>query len=433
MFDDLMRQIAETQRALADCPRSLSDAQRVQLLGAAEGLKCTATAAQATTTADLDESQRAAQVAAGVRAARVGEGIAEQVGLARRESPTKGARLLGLAKVLHREMPHTLALMRAGRLNEWRATILARETACLSLDDRAEVDRRLCGTGAAATMSDLRLTRAAKRLACELDPASVAERARRAEAERQVTIRPAPDTMCWVSALLPVKQGVSIYATLLAAAAAARAKGAQRTKGQVMADTLVERVTGAPADEPVKVEVKLVMSDRALFDAADDAAHLEGYGPVPAPWARAFVKDAMRATRVWIRRLYTSPSSGQLVSMDSRARLAPEALAEFVATRDQDLCRTPWCGAPIRHIDHIRSWEHGGATAATNLQGLCERCNHAKQAPGWTATPRIAPDGTHTVETTTPTGHRHHSRAPDPPGPADYLMPLERVPTSVIV
>ncbi|MCD4527140.1 HNH endonuclease [Nocardioides sp. cx-173] len=419
MFETLIQQIREATTALADCPREVSDAQRIDLIGALEDLKCTATAAQTTTAVDFDTSQRQSQAAAGVPTSRLGEGIAEQLGLARHESPTKAARLLGLAKVLEHEMPHTLALMRAGRLTEWRATILARETACLSLEDRAEVDRRLCGTGAAATMSDLRLTRAAKKLACELDPASVAERARRAEAERQVTIRPAPDTMCWVSALLPVKQGVSIYATLLAAAAAARAKGDQRSKGQVMADTLVERVTGAPADEPVKVEVKLVMTDHALFDTADDAAHLEGYGPVPAPWARAFVTDAMRATRLWIRRLYTNPGTGQLIAMDSRARLAPSGLADFVNTRDQGLCRTPWCGAPIRHTDHIRSWEDGGRTTATNLQGLCERCNHAKQAPGWTATPRIAPDGTHTVETTTPTGHRHRSRAPDPPGRPD--------------
>ncbi|MCD4536082.1 hypothetical protein LRP67_18490, partial [Nocardioides sp. cx-169] len=94
MFDSLMRQIAETQRALADCPRALSDAQRVQLLGAAEGLKCTASAAQATTTVELDASQRQVQAAAGVPTSRLGEGIAEQVGLARHESPTKAARLL---------------------------------------------------------------------------------------------------------------------------------------------------------------------------------------------------------------------------------------------------------------------------------------------------------------------------------------------------
>lgn len=425
MFETLMRQIGEVRSALADCPRDLSDAERIDLIRALEELKCTAAAAQATTAVDLDRSQRALQVEAGLRPERVGEGIAEQIGLARRESPHKAARLLGLAKVLEREMPHTLALMREGRLNEWRATILARETACLSVEDRATVDLRLCAGGGAATMSDLGLARAAKKLACELDPASVAARARRAESERHVSIRPAPDTMCWVTALLPVKQAVSVYAVLLAAFNAARAHGDERTKGQVMADTLVERVTGTAASEPPRVELKLVMTDRSFFHSADDAAHVPGYGPVPAPWARAFVKDAMCAGRLWIRRLYVAPKTGELVRLDSRARLAPAVLADFIETRDQDLCRTPWCGAPIAQIDHAKAWGDGGRTTDANLQGLCQRCNLAKQAPGWTAATVHGP-GRHTIETTTPTGHRHRSRAPAPPGHVEVFRSLDR-------
>lgn len=105
MFETLMRQIGEVQTALADCTRDLSDAERVDLIRALEELKCTAAAAQATTAVDFDRSQRAVQVEAGLRPERVGEGAAEQIGLARRESPHKAARLLGLAKVLEREMP----------------------------------------------------------------------------------------------------------------------------------------------------------------------------------------------------------------------------------------------------------------------------------------------------------------------------------------
>ena len=37
---------------------------------------------------------------------------------------------------------------------------------------------------------------------------------RRAEADRMVSIRPAPDTMTYVTALLPVAQGVGVYAAL---------------------------------------------------------------------------------------------------------------------------------------------------------------------------------------------------------------------------
>lgn len=52
----------------------------------------------------------------------------------------------------------------------------------------------------------------------------------------------------------------------------------------------------------------------------------------------------------------------------------------------------------------------GGPTNETNGPGLCESCNHAKQAAGWHS--RIRPGRRHEMETTTPTGHTYRSRAP---------------------
>ena len=95
--------------------------------------------------------------------------------------------------------------------------------------------------------------------------------------------------------------------------------------------------------------------------------------------------------------------------MDSRARLVPQGLARFLRLRDRT-CRTSWCDAEIRHADHVVPVADGGPTSESNTQGLCEACNHAKQAPGWTARPRPGP--THTVEVVTPTGHTYRSTAP---------------------
>jgi hypothetical protein len=408
---------------LAALTRDLPDSERIDLIGALEELKCGAAGAQAVATVDLDASQRRAQEERGLPTAKVGEGIASQVGLARRESPHKAARLLGLAKMFDREMPHTLRRVRAGELSEWRATILARETACLSLADRQEVDRRLCGPdGPAPTLSDTGLERATRKLAADLDNAAVAARARKAEADRHVGVRPAPDTMVWLRALLTVKQGVAVFAALKLAADAAQAAGDPRSRGQVMADTLVERVTGAAPADPIQVNLDLVMTDRTFFHsgsdgetATEESAHVPGYGPVPADWAQDLLADSLSAEAVWVRRLYTHPDTGALVAMDSRARRAPAGLQHLIRRRDQDLCRTPWCGAPIRALDHAREWLSGGATSEPNLQGLCERCNHAKQAPGWHARPFPADeDDRHTVTLTTPTGHTYHSRAPAP-------------------
>ena len=57
-------------------------------------------------------------------------------------------------------------------------------------------------------MGDARITSAAKEIAYRLDVQAVVDRAAKAEADQTVTIRPAPDTMTFVTALLPVAQGV---------------------------------------------------------------------------------------------------------------------------------------------------------------------------------------------------------------------------------
>ena len=95
--------------------------------------------------------------------------------------------------------------------------------------------------------------------------------------------------------------------------------------------------------------------------------------------------------------------------MDSQARLVEGRLADYLRLRDQK-CRTLYCDAPVRHLDHAQDRAKGGETSAVNGQGLCECCNYTKQAPGWTARPRPGPR--HTIETTTPTGHRYTSVAP---------------------
>jgi hypothetical protein len=153
------------------------------------------------------------------------------------------------------------------------------------------------------------------------------------------------------------------------------------------------------------------MSDGALFGTSDEPAHIQGYGPIPAELAREIVARACNdGEKVWLRRLYTHPTTGELAAMDSRARLFRSSLARFIHLRDQT-CRTPWCDAPIRHTDHPTAVAEGGPTDAANGQGLCEACNYAKQAPGWRARPAPGADG-HQIETITPTGHAYGSSPP---------------------
>ncbi|MDK1358801.1 DUF222 domain-containing protein [Arthrobacter sp. zg-Y1219] len=249
----------------------LEAAERARLIDeirALEDLKSAVAAAQARATAAFDASSRRSQARAGLKADQLGRGIGSQIGLARRESPRRGTQLLGLARILTTEMPHTLNALSQGVISEYRATILVRETACLSLPDRQCVDEQIAGNLAELEqLGDAKLIARIKALSYGLDPHSVVNRAAKAVSERYVSCRPAPDTMTYLTGLLPVTQGVGVYA--------------------------------------------------ALSREADQ------------------------------------------------------------------VCRMPWCGAPIRHYDHIRPFREGGLTRAENIQGLCVACNQAKEAPGW--------------------------------------------------
>lgn len=382
-------------------------------------MKSAISSLQAKIAVAFDLAQRQEQAENGVPASERGQGVGAQVALARRESPNKGARLLGLAKALVTEMPHTLAALEAGQLNEWRATLLVKETACLSVEDRTAVDEELAAdSGTFDGAGDKAIIAAAKAAAYRRDPRSVTQRAAHAASERHVSLRPAPDTMTYLTALLPVAQGVAAFAALTQAAGTARSEGDTRSKGQVMADVLVEQLTGTRHGY-TGIDLGLVMTDRTLLQGGSEPARLAGYGTIPAELARQLVtSDTNSQTQqhefnIWLRRLYTAPATGELLATDSRARFFPSGMRRFIQTRDS-LCRTPYCDAPIRHLDHLIPWAKGGKTSLSNAAGLCEHCNHTKDNPGWDARP--VSGIRHTLRLTTPTGHHYFSTAPPPPG-----------------
>jgi hypothetical protein len=393
-------------RTLRDLPTDADDAVLIDRIRLLEELKSTASAVQARATARFAASQRQAQLDAGVPAERAERGIAAQIGLARRISHFQARRYLGWAKILTAELPATFAELEAGKTTEWRAMLVARETAWLSPEHRAAVDRELAPRLEA--LGDKRVETETKKAAYRLDPTGYVDRLSHAANERRVSLRPAPDAMTRLTALLPVAQGVAVYAALGRDADTHTASGDTRGRGQVMADTLVERVTGQTHADQIPVEINLVIDTDTLLGNGTEPALIDGV-PVPATTARelALQADAPR----WLRRLYTQPESGELISMDSKRRLFTKGQRRFITLRDQ-VCRTPWCEAPIRHTDHVRPAEHGGETSLANGAGLCVACNHAKQAPGWHARP--GPDGK--FDLITPTGHRYRSRPPRPPG-----------------
>ncbi len=170
------------------------------------------------------------------------------------------------------------------------------------------------------------------------------------------------------------------------------------------------------------VAVNLTVSDATLLGGGHAPGWIAGYGPVPAGVARDLVATALEQAHATLRRLYTT-SAGSLVAMDARSRSVPRRRWGCSSTCATSRAAPRGATHPIRHRDHVIPDAAGGPTSAGNGQGLCEACNQAKEAPGFTA---LASDDGRTVVTTLPTGHQVRSRAPAlPPGdPPVRIDPL---------
>ncbi|WP_162452596.1 HNH endonuclease [Phytoactinopolyspora mesophila] len=421
------------------------DAACVDVIAAAERLKAATAAFQLEKIAQFAASQAEAKKAMGFEARHAMRGVPEQVGLATRTSPSAAARQLSRARVLRECLPETFALLRTGEVSEFVATHVVNETSHLDADSRRAVDNQLASQ--LVGLGPKRAQSLARKLAIEADPEAAVARAGRARKDRRVSVRPAPDTMTVLSALLPCEQGVAAFASLRRHADALVAGGDGRSRQQIMADTLVERVTGQAVADAVSAEVGLVMTDASLFGGDDEAADVVGYGPIPAETARDLIRQghelrshqhpdqaaaantngsagqsatagmsgpgAVERARVFLRRLFTDPATGVVVDCDPRRRRFDGVLARLLTYRDH-LCRDAFCDAPIRHIDHIQPHAEGGPTVPGNGRGTCERGNYTRELPGWRI--RVVDPDLHLVETITPTGHRYMSTPPSAPG-----------------
>lgn len=467
----------------------MSGAVLIDVDGSMEQTKNALAAAQAHIQSFFVAQQRLSQARSGIPKEKVGRGIPHQLALARHESPFRGRQLCELSEVLVREMPCTMQAFSQGKISEYKAGIIARETVFLSLEHRQAVDRSISGDlEEVGRLGNRELAAAARRAAYALEPEAFVKRQEKAVGERYVSLRPAADGMTFLTALIPLKQGVRILATLTKVADSRKAAGDERGKGQVMADALMHRlIQHAPCDEgagtlsdhrgvpeggfsptvvlqddklqedrrqeeqvtrdrqwgsmpfagsqngtagnlqcttvdEASISLELVMTDRSLFGSDNEPAILVGYDPIPAPIARDMVLSDGFSPKVWLKRLFTHPGTNQLLAMDSKSRLFPEGMKEFLRLQDQR-CQKPYCDAPIREYDHIKAYAAGGATSLDNGQGLCSDCNGAKESPGWvfertegSESSGAAANKPPGISIITPTGHRYVSTAPPLPG-----------------
>jgi hypothetical protein len=308
---------------------------------------------------------------------RVERKIVAEVAVACRVSPFHGRRRLHLARDLHLGLDHVRELFTAGELSEATVLKVVAATAHLDPAERAAVDQRLAGAG----IDRLGVRRGhdlTTRLAMEIAPDKAELKARVARAGRHVRVRLAADGMADLVAHLPAEQAAACFGALHRAVNEhyVTAESVTRHRGQILADTLVERLTGQACAGDVAVEVQVVMPVEALLDPNSPLpAEIAGHGPVPAVIARELL--ATTAGKKAFRRLVTR--DGIVIGGDSRRRVFDGALETFIRARDGNRCTAPYCDAPIRHIDHMQRWYDGGSTTFVNGRGYCEFHNHARE------------------------------------------------------
>src|SRR5690625_4414062 len=413
--DVVAQQLPELSTFLDSLPSGHSEADKIDQLQALERAKRALAAVQAEVTNAFVAQRQAAETDARVPTSLQLKGIEAEVGLARGESPYVGAALTHTATALCTVLPNTMAALAEGRVSEYHARIVAEQTNHLTDAHRREIDAAIAHRLGKASSSQLR--KLVQGHAYRLEPEAAAQRAAQNQDRRGVSLDPAGDGKVYVTAELATHQGLAVMDALTKLTdkrLAAKAKAAKTngeamgeakdetdslSRDQTMADIFVELLTGQTTATGVRAEVIVVMDDTTLLGENDLPAWIPGHGPLPAGMVKAWLADPEAAK--FLRRMYTRPTDGQLVALESRRRRFPDGLANMILLRD-DTCATPGGNSPIEDTDHRQPWAAGGPTSWANATGLCKRCNQRKENRGWTYTGTIDE-----LTVITPTGHRY--------------------------
>ena len=147
-----------------------------------------------------------------------------------------------------------------------------------------------------------------------------------------------------------------------------------RSRGAVMADTLVERVTDRPAGTPEPVAVNLVLSDETLLGGDNTPAVVEGYGPIPAGVARSLVDAAVTddRSRATLRRLYRHPRVGGVGGDGITIKMLPARAGQVHRAAGSELSH-PVLRCPDPARDHAQPRNRAGRPAPAMAWALSAR------------------------------------------------------------
>lgn len=353
--------------------------------------------------------------------------------------PNQSARkALKEAKFIHKFLPGTADAMEAGRLDQQRATVIAR--VATSLPDAVLTDFEAAVLPKAPSLTRGRLAKFEEKHRDALHPEPLETRFHRAAAEREVVFLPQPDGMADCYARIPAHLAAMIEAQVEAGARALQGPEESRTLPQLRADVFCEMLLNPEAppleghdqqpasDEPIPVGksgttksrscgtinitgLSVTVSLETLLGLSEAPGDLAGYGPLPPSLARELAGLA----KSWLPVL--TSDDGTFVRAAAKKRIPPKALKRWVQFRDKR-CRFPNCDRPAANCetDHTVAWEDGGLSWLLNLSCLCKLHHDLKHLAGWKCQQL---DGG-VLEWEAPTGHRYLD-VPEPIGPLNPL------------
>ncbi len=384
-------------KRLAEASESFGQDDLLDGIAELESVGNAVKAVQAELTLSFARGHVAQQVDSGVTdPGKLERSVAGEISLACRVSPTESRKRIRTARDLHDGLDRLRGLFGAGRISANKVATVVAAASHRDGTGRAEVDRLL----AAHDLDKLgvgRLRDETRRLTAQVAPEKFRARCAAARSGRRVTLRPSADGMTDLIAHVPAEQGAACYAALQMAfnEVSVNPGPLTRGRGQVMADTLVERVTGQAVATDVNIQVQVVVPVEALVDAGGPLpAEIPGHGPVPVE-----LVATTSGRKAW-RKLVTR--KGVVIGGDSTQRKFTGFLADLIRARDRYRCSELYCDAPIREVDHIRRWTDGGRTEFPNGRGLCVLHNQLREQFRWRV--ERTRDG---MVTTTPTGRTY--------------------------
>ena len=341
---------------------------------------------------------------------------------------------LAEARRLHTTLTRTLTGLRTAAVLVPQALLLLQETRRCSEPVAADAERRVftgLGTDGLAPWTGGRLRRRIKRcvLAAEaaLEPDQTAQRETCARQQRRVSVRPEPDAMASLWALLPADQARAFTLGLdeltRRQRAADRATGLHRTADQCRADLLallpalalhaLDGTTPTPDGSHPAVVVDVHVPMATALGLSDAPGHLTGYGPISAgtvrlmlPHARLrkVVVDATTGEPVHVsaRTVRPSTAGGRVAALRPRHGRGPDQAVGDPAGRRADPVERP--GEPVETPAPLDGSAPAGTAPAGRRADPVERPGEPVEtpapldgsAPAGTAPagrPEVLPDG----------------------------------------